>query len=215
MPSATASYSVWRAFSAPVGSWKIICARRRCSRSPRSAVRERLAAEAHLAGVRPLEAHDRAGERRLAAAGLAHERQRLALVNGEVHPVHRPRRAVAPGVVHVQAAAPPGAARRASRRHRRAWHVHARRLALVPGRPQLDGRVRADLDRDRAARMERAAARQMTRVRRVAGKPGRAHAERRVADHGERGGERARVRVHRVGEDLVVRAPPRRSGRRT
>ena len=122
MPSATASYSVWRAFSAPVGSWKIICAWRRCSRSPRRLYASGSPRKRTSPAFGRMEAHDRAGERRLAAAGLAHERERLALVHGEVHPVHRARRAVAPGVVHVQAAAPPasGAPRRHVR-HRRAW----------------------------------------------------------------------------------------------
>ena len=52
-------------------------------------VAQRLAAEAHLAAGRPLQAEDRAGQRRLAATGLTGQRDDLARRDGQVDPVDR------------------------------------------------------------------------------------------------------------------------------
>ena len=61
--------------------------------------------------------------------------------------------------------------------------------------------------------MERAAGGQVARVGRVAVQAGRLHPERRVADHREGRRERLRVRMRRLGEDLLARPllddPPR------
>ena len=61
------------------GSWKIICMRRRTARRPRlPSPSDVLALEADRAGGRLDQPQDRAAGRRLAAAGLADQRQRLA-----------------------------------------------------------------------------------------------------------------------------------------
>ena len=174
-------------------------------------VAERLAANADLAGERPLQPHDRARERGLAAAGLADQGHDLAAVHGEVHAVHRARHAVAALELDLEAAhleqgavrcrPMPSALTPAPGRRGRGCRQRRGRA----GGPQLDRNRRAHLDRRRAARVERAAGRQVARVGRVAGEPGRRHPERLVADHREGARERARVRVGGRGEHLAAR----------
>ena len=92
---------VWRAFSAPVGSWKISWADAAVLAQRPTGVPERLPAHPHLARVRALEPDDRAGERSLPAARLAHERQDLAAAHLEVDPVDGAGVPVACGELHV------------------------------------------------------------------------------------------------------------------
>ena len=79
------------------GSWKIICMRLRCSRRARLAeLEDILAVEQHRAAQRLDQPHHRAAGRRLAAAGFADQRQRLAGLQAEgdvldrVHPARDP-----------------------------------------------------------------------------------------------------------------------------
>jgi hypothetical protein len=72
---------------AGVGSWKIICMRRRSVRSSRaSRARRWPAVEAHAAARGRVQAHQQPRHGALAAAGFAHQRQRLALADGKLTP---------------------------------------------------------------------------------------------------------------------------------
>ena len=87
-----------RGLSEPYGSWKTICIRRRAAQQlPR---RQRDAGRGPRSGSRPalgsMQPQDAAGPRRLAAAGLADEPQRLAGLEREAHAVHRADHAAAP-----------------------------------------------------------------------------------------------------------------------
>ena len=67
------------------GSWKIICTRRRSAGGALGG--EHMALDEHLARGRLVEADDAAPERRLAAARLAHEAERLAARDVQVDAV--------------------------------------------------------------------------------------------------------------------------------
>ena len=82
--SITMSRTLRRGFSDEIGSWKIICMRVRASRMSLPGHRGQLVAlEAHRAGRRPGELHDRPAGGGLSAAGLADESERLALADVE------------------------------------------------------------------------------------------------------------------------------------
>ena len=86
--SETMSRTVMRGFSDAYGSWKTICSSRRTGRIwPALEVRDVAALEDDLPGRRLEQLDDRAAERRLAAAGLADDTERLAAVTVEVDAV--------------------------------------------------------------------------------------------------------------------------------
>ena len=180
----------------------------RAQRAP--VVAQRLPAQRHRPRGRALEPDDRARERRLAAARLAHEGDDLAGAHREVDAVDRAGDRAAR---RANSTCRPLTSSRLAGRHPRARHVHAGRAAPRPGRPQLEVDGRARLDRVRAARVERAARGQLARIGRVARQAGRRHPEGGVADDREGGRQRARVRMRGRREDLVARPllddPPR------
>ena len=82
--------TVLRGFSDEYGSWKIICISRRSAfRSSPVAVGDLLALEADRAGRRLEQAHEQPRGRRLAAAGLADDAERLAAHDVEGDAVDR------------------------------------------------------------------------------------------------------------------------------
>ena len=163
--------------------------------------RERRALEPDLAARGQLEAEERPGERRLAAAGLADERDDLARHDLEVDAVDRARRRrvlrrrdrLLSNVTcrSLTSMIGPSYVGSSASRHRRLTDPDARRTCAAD-RPASSGgsAVGARVDRLRAAGDERAARRQLARVGRVAGEPERRLAEAHVADGRERRGER-------------------------
>ena len=167
---------------------------------PRGAL-EGLPVEQHLAGGGLLEAQQGAGERGLARARLAHQRDDLPRRDAEVDAVHRPRdRAAAALEADAEAAGLEGG--RAGLGHRGSTSRQAA-ARLVAVRAQLGHDRVAVVEALRAARVERAARRQLGRVGRVAGQPRRGVPGGHVADPGEGRRQGAGVGVQRVGEDLV------------
>ena len=90
--------TVMRGSSEPYGSWNTICMSRRSRRSARGdSARHVRAVEAHRAGGRLEQPQDRARRRRLAAAGLAHQAERLAARHLEATPSTASHRRPPPG----------------------------------------------------------------------------------------------------------------------
>ena len=82
--------TVCRGFRALYGSWKMICALRRSGMSCLPAqLRDVLAVDHDLAVGRREQPEDRPAGRRLAAAALAHEAERLAGVDAQADAVDR------------------------------------------------------------------------------------------------------------------------------
>ena len=105
------------------------------------------------------------------------ERERLALAHVEVHAVDRARRALAARVVHVEVAhLESGVPLVHVATGAPATCTHAASRSSPAGHSST-GVLRADVDRHRAARVERAAARQVARVGRIAGQARRVHPE--------------------------------------
>ena len=82
--------TVFRGLSEAYGSWKTICmSRRSVPELPPFRLRDVVAVEPDLPLGRVVEPHHDAGERRLPAAGLADEPDRLARVDLEIDAVDR------------------------------------------------------------------------------------------------------------------------------
>ena len=166
-----------RGLSEAKGSWKIICASP--AKRAQSAAVERqqvVALEAHLPGGRLDQPQHQPADRRLAAAGLADERQRLAGLDREARRHRRPARC-AVGRPNTRARARRNASTQASDLEQRRAHAHqpapsgARQAARQRGRrrrrPAAAAR-RGSVDRERAARRRsgsRPAARVMSGTR--------------------------------------------------
>ena len=185
-------------------------------------------------GGRLVQAHEAAPERRLAAAGLADEAERLARAHLEADAVDR---------LHARDLAPDHAAARDREVLRDVARLEQERSSLMPrssGWIVVSRRARfsasrqvaavavagrgararaaaarpAGLERVRAARRERAAGRQREQRRRQAGDR-RQPVRPRAVEARDRAEQAPGVRVLRVREELVLRARPRRSCRRT